>query len=155
MLWKRILAFFIDILIVAVFVLFPFASLFEKILPKDYSFSEMLSLLSSTEYTGYALSIYLASSILMLLYFYLLEKRMGQTIGKKLLNIYVVSDNNDLKRWQLLVRNLVFIPVFPFDLLVIADPLFMIFTKTGQRLSEILSRTKVVEKYSYEALTEQ
>ena len=103
----------------------------------------------------------------------MLEKKMGQTIGKMLMKIYVVdarekvagenartlafmasshstSDNNNLKTWQLLARNLVFIPMFPFVLLWVLDPLFMFFTKTNQRLTEILGRTKVVEKYSFE-----
>ena len=75
------------------------------------------------------------------------KKRMGQTIGKMLMKIYVVSDNQDLKAWQLLTRSIVFIPIFPFILLWVLDPLFMFFTKTNQRLSEILSKTKVVEKY--------
>ena len=75
---------------------------------------------------------------------------MSQTIGKMLMKVYVVSDNKDLKRWQLLTRNLVFIPIFPFVLLWILDPLFMFFTKTNQRLTEILSKTRVVEKYTLE-----
>ena len=150
LLWKRIGAFLIDMMILVVFVMYPFRKLFERILPSNYSFSEMFNLLGSVQYTGYLVSIYLAYSILILMYFYFLEKKMGQTIGKKIMNIYVVSDTDNLKRWQFFVRNLVFIPVFPFDLLVLADPLFMIFTKTNQRLSEILSRTKVVEKFNYE-----
>ena len=79
-----------------------------------------------------------------------MEKKMRQTIGKALIGIYVVSDNKDLKAWQLLVRNIVFMPIFPFVLLWLFDPLFMFFTKTNQRLTEILSRTRVVEKYSLE-----
>ena len=75
---------------------------------------------------------------------------MQQTIGKMLMKIYVVSDTKTLNPWQLLVRNLVFIPIFPFVLLWLIDPLFMFFTKTNQRLSEILSKTRVVEKYSFE-----
>lgn len=75
---------------------------------------------------------------------------MSQTIGKKLMNIYVVSNINNLKRWQLFVRNLVFVPIFPFDLLMILDPIFMFFTKTNQRLTEILSKTRVVASYDLE-----
>jgi uncharacterized RDD family membrane protein YckC len=87
-------------------------------------------------------------SILIILYFLMLEIKMSQTIGKMLMKVYVVSDNKELKAWQLLARNLVFIPIFPFVLLWILDPLFMLFTKTNQRLSEILGKTRVVEKYS-------
>jgi uncharacterized RDD family membrane protein YckC len=147
--WKRIAAFFIDLSIVNLVILFPFRSLFQNIIPKDYSFSEAYRLLSSsTNYTGFVSSVSLIMSILIILYFLLLEKKMGQTIGKSLMKIYIVSDKNNLKAWQLLIRNLVFIPIFPFVLLWAIDPLFMFFTKTNQRLSEILSRTRTVEKIS-------
>lgn len=151
LLWKRIAAFFIDMAIINLVILFPFRSLFQNIIPKDYSFSEAYKLLSSsTDYTGFMTSVSLVMSVLVILYFLLLERRMSQTIGKMLMKVYVVSDNNALKAWQLLARNLVFIPIFPFVLLWVLDPLFMFFTKTNQRLSEILSKTRVVEKYSFE-----
>ena len=151
LIWKRIAAFFIDILAINLVVLFPFRALFQNIVPKDYSFSEAYRLLgSSTNYTGYISSISFAMSMLIILYFFMLERKMSQTIGKMLMKIYVASGNKDLKAWQLLARNLVFLPVFPFVLLWIIDPLFMFFTKTNQRLTEILSKTRVVEKYNLE-----
>lgn len=149
LIWKRIAAFFIDIAVINLFVLFPFRSLFQGIMPKDYNFSEAYRILSSSaNFTGFLTSVSLVMSILIMLYFLMLERKMSQTIGKMLMKVYVMSDNKDLKAWQLLARNLVFLPVFPFILLWIADPLFMFFTKTNQRLSEILSRTRVVERYS-------
>ena len=151
LLWKRIAAFFIDLTIINLFILFPFRRLFQNIIPKDYSFSEAYKLLStSIDYTKFISSVSFAMLILVILYFFMMERRMGQTIGKMLMKIYVVSNNNQLKAWQLLTRNIVFVPIFPFILLWILDPLFMFFTKTNQRLTEILSRTKVVEKYSFE-----
>ena len=151
LLWKRIAAFFIDVTIINLVVLFPFRSLLQNIIPKDYSFSEAYALLStSIDFTKFISSVSFAMSILIILYFLMMERKMQQTIGKTLMKIYIVSDNNQLKAWQLLARNLVFIPIFPFVLLWILDPLFMFFTKTNQRLTEILSRTRVVEKYSFE-----
>ena len=151
LLWKRIAAFFIDITILNLVVLFPFRALFRNIIPKDYSFSEAYKLLSSsTNYTSYISSISFVMSILIILYFFMLEKKMSQSIGKMFMKVYVVSDNNTLKNWQLIIRNLVFLPIFPFVLLWVLDPLFMFFTKTNQRLTEILSKTKVVEQYSLE-----
>lgn len=149
LIWKRIAAFFIDMAIINLFVLFPFRKLFESIVPKDYSFSEAYKFLSSSaDFTGFISLVSFIMSIFIILYFYLLEKKMQQTIGKAIMKIYVISGNNELKKWQLLVRNIVFIPLFPFILLWLADPLFMLFNKSNQRLSEILSRTKVVQKYS-------
>ncbi|MDP3764912.1 MAG: RDD family protein [Nanoarchaeota archaeon] len=174
LIWKRIAAFFIDMAIINLVVLFPFRSLFKNIIPKDYSFSEAYKFLStSTDYTRFISSVSLVISILVILYFLMLERKTAQTIGKMLMKIYVVdarendmkvslrfltsnsssrstSDADNLKTWQLLIRNLVFIPIFPFVLLWAVDPLFMFFTKTNQRLTEILSRTRVVEKYSLE-----
>jgi uncharacterized RDD family membrane protein YckC len=77
----------------------------------------------------------------------ILEKELNQTPGKMLFNLYVTSQTKDLKYWQLFVRSMFLIPVFPFVLLWVIDPIVMLFTKENQRLSEILSRTKVVEKY--------
>ena len=149
LIWKRIAAFFIDILILNLIVLFPFRALFQNFIPKDYSFSEAYKLLSSsTNFTSYVTSVSVVMSILIIMYFYLLEKKTGQTIGKMLLQIYVVGSSDSLRRWQLLIRNIVFLPIFPFILLWILDPLFMFFTKTNQRLTEILSKTKVVQKYN-------
>lgn len=151
LIWKRIAAFFIDIMVINLVVLFPFRALFRNIIPKDYSFSEAYRLLgSSTNYTSYISSVSFVMSMLVILYFLMLERKMSQTIGKMLMKIYVISDNKDLKAWQLLARNLVFLPIFPFVLLWIIDPLFMFFTKTNQRLTEILSKTRVVEKYNLE-----
>ena len=89
-------------------------------------------------------------SLFVILYFYKMEKNMSQTIGKRITGIYVVSDQKELKAWQVIVRSLVFLPVFPFILLWIIDPLFMFFNKSNQRLSEILSKTRVVEKFKFE-----
>ena len=149
LIWKRIAAFFIDMVIINLFVLFPFRRLFQNILPKDYSFSEAYKFFSSTDYTNFITSISFIMSVLIILYFVMLERKMSQTIGKMFMKIYIVSNNNTLKTWQLLLRNLVFIPLFPFILLWVIDPLFMFFTKTNQRLSDILSKTSVVEKNSW------
>ncbi len=149
LIWKRIAAFLIDMAIINLIILFPFRKLFEDITPKGYSFSETYSLLSSsTNYTGFVTSLSFVASILVILYFFMLEIKMGQSIGKMLMKIHVASDNNPVKTWQLLVRNLEFIPVFPFILLWLLDPLSMFFTKTNQRLTEILSKTKTVEEFS-------
>lgn len=151
LLWKRIAAFFIDIAILNLVVLFPFRALFRNLIPKDYSFSEAYNLLSSsTNYTSYMSLISFVMSVLIILYFFMLEKKTGQSIGKMLMKVYVVSDNSTLKNWQLIIRNLVFIPIFPFVLLWLLDPLFMFFTKANQRLTEILSKTRVVEQYNLE-----
>ena len=150
LIWKRMAAFFIDIMVILLVVFLPFRKLLQSAVPQNYSFSQMYDYLSNSSGAAYLVAVYFAMSALAFLYFYMLEVKMSQTIGKKLMNVYVISDSNETKKWQFLVRNLLFIPVFPFDLLFIIDPVFMFFTKTNQRLTEILSKTRVVEVYSLE-----
>ena len=145
---KRIIAFFIDILIINFIILFPFKKIFYNVIPDTESFSETMNFLSSnTEYNTFVTIIMLLVAVLAFLYFVILEKKLGQTPGKMLFNLYVKSQTKNLNYWQLFVRSMFLIPVFPFVLLWIIDPIVMLFTKENQRLSEILSKTKVVEKY--------
>ncbi|MBI1935719.1 RDD family protein [Candidatus Woesearchaeota archaeon] len=143
---KRIMAFLADMLIIAT-IMVPFGKILEGAMPKGLSIIEASMRLSS-DYSGGLILMYFSISALAFLYFYLMESNMGQSIGKKIFSMHIVSDNGQLKGWQVAVRNLFLVPLFPFDLLVIVDPAFMLFTKTNQRLSEILSRTRVVQTYS-------
>jgi uncharacterized RDD family membrane protein YckC len=145
---KRIAAFIIDLLIINLIILFPFKRIFNNIVPDTGSISETVDFLSSnTAYNMFITLLMLLIAVLAILYFVILEKRLQQSPGKMLFNLYVKSKTKDLKYWQLFVRSMFLIPVFPFVLLWIIDPVVMLFTKENQRLSEILSRTKVVEKY--------
>ncbi len=148
LIWKRALAFFIDFFILNFIVLFPFKGLFEEIVPASLSFKETLDFFSN-QLSSLVVTISIFAAISMILYFTILEGKTGQSIGKIFTNIYVVSETKELTFWQLLVRNLFLIPFFPFILLWILDPAFMLFTKDNKRLSEILSKTKVVENYQY------
>ena len=150
LLWKRFAAFLIDLTILFLVVFIPFRSFISSRIPENYSFSEAYNMIEAGQDMNYLIPIYIAMLLLAFLYFFMLENKMSQTIGKKLMNIYIVSDDAEFKKWQALVRNLLFIPVFPFDLLLLIDPISMLFTKTNRRLSEILSRTRVVEIYSLE-----
>ena len=143
---KRTGAFIVDLLIINIVILFPFRSIFEGVLPTA-NFSEALDFLRSPESSMILEVIMIAVGILTMLYFMLLEKKIAQTPGKMLFGLFVRSQGKDLKNWQLFVRNMFLIPIFPFVLLWLVDPIVLLFTKENQRLSEILSRTKVVEQY--------
>lgn len=146
---KRIIAFAIDLIITNLTILFPFKRIFSSIVPETGSFSETFDFLSNNaELSAFLAFILIAIAFLTILYFMILEKKLGQTPGKMMFNLYVASQTKDLKYWQLLVRSMFLMPVFPFVLLWAIDPIVMLFTKENQRLSEILSRTKVVEKYN-------
>jgi len=147
LLWKRIAAFLIDLLVLCLFVFIPFRGVFAGSLEEASFLESLKNITSNEEIIKEFIPYYIAMSLLAFLYFFMLENKMRQTIGKKIMNLYVASNGKEMKKWQVFVRNLMFIPVFPFDLLVIIDPLFMLFRSSNQRLSEILSRTRVVENY--------
>jgi len=145
---KRAVAFIIDLLIINIVILFPFKRIFAKIIPDTSSFPETLNFLkNNSEYNTSLTFILILISAITILYFMIMEKKLNQTPGKMLFNLYVDSQTKDLKYWQLFVRSIFLIPLFPFVLLWFIDPVVMFFTKENQRLSEILSKTKVVEKY--------
>lgn len=150
LLWKRIAAFLIDIFIIYIIITISFGSLFDKYIPEDYTFSEIMSLVQADKGFNDVLSAMgFASSILFFIYFVLLESKMQQSIGKKMMNLHVAgTEGNEVKLWQHIIRNIWIAPVFSIWLIWI-DPLFMVFTNKNQRLSEILSRTMVVEKFKY------
>ena len=131
---KRLFAFLIDLLIINIIVLFPFKRIFRGIVPNPESFSNTLDFLSNNSSTPLTV-IVLAVAFLSILYFMIFEKKLQQSPGKMLFNLYVKSQTKDLKYWQLFVRSVFLIPLFPFILLWIIDPIVMFFNKDGQRLS--------------------
>ncbi len=128
LIWKRILAFLIDIGILFLFVFFPLRNLLRRYITESSSFTEIYSnLVSSPDFAPPFIATYIVMLLLAFMYFFILENKMGQTIGKKFLNLYVVSNKDSFSRWQVLVRNLAFIPIFPFDLLLINRPFIHVF----------------------------
>lgn len=145
--WKRILAFLIDIMVINFVVLLPFRSYMKGIFPKEYNFSQMYAYFNSNPHLITKITIIsIFISFIIIAYFVAFEYKFRQSIGKKLMNLYVSSQAKDIRLWQHLVRNIVFLPVFPFILLWLIDPLFMFFSKSRQTLTEILSRTEVKNK---------
>lgn len=131
--WKRFAAFLIDFLIVFMVVYTAFADILNPVVVQP-QFDERNPLFL------YFFSVF---SLLFLLYFVMLEKKIGQSIGKIMMNLFV-SGKNVEKTLPHLIRGAFLIPVFPFQVLLILDPLFMLFTKSNQRLTEIFSRTQIV-----------
>lgn len=146
--WKRLLAFVADLLVINLVLFFPFKRIIQKSIPAFASYSEAYRFLASHQsYTRTITIVSLTMSLFAILYFALIEYKIQQTPGKMLFNLFIISDTKKPSFWQFIVRSFFIIPAFPFFLLWIIDPLFMFFTKTNQRLSEILSKTKTVEKY--------
>ena len=146
-LWKRAVAFIIDLLVIELVIAFPFRNILDKIMP-IISIKDAYSYLQSHPDISIKMNIVaIIIGLLALLYFAVIEYKTQQTIGKMFMNIYVKSTAKKLAFWQCLARNMLFIMVFPFILLWIIDPLFAVFTREHRRLSEILSKTMVVGEY--------
>ncbi len=146
--WKRFAAFLVDLLILDFTVMLPFQRLVGKILPIEGGFTKMYeSLLTNEGLAGKLITLSVVMSFFMVLYFALLEFKIRMTPGKYLFKISVEGYGKELKFWQAIVRSLFLVPVFPFFLLWFLDPLFLIFSKSSQRLSEIFSKTRTVELY--------
>lgn len=149
LMWKRILAFVIDMIIIDFVIGFPFRNVIIKLVPVE-GFSENYAYLSTNPTLVSALSLILFMfGMLALLYFAILEYKIGQTIGKMFMNIKVEPDKDQLGFLACVLRSMFLLFIFPFILLWIIDPLFILFNKDGRRLSEILSKTRTVEVYNF------
>jgi len=156
--WKRLLAFLIDLSIINLVIAAPFRNILAQLIPQSQSYAEAYNYVLMNP--GVSYSIYVVTfliAFLALFYFTILEWGIGQTIGKKLLGLWVVQDLGDKSIsknkaispgfWQCLLRHLIIIPITPFLLLWIVDPMVSVFSKKQQRLSEMITRTKVLVEY--------
>lgn len=143
---RRFLAFLVDFFIINFFIAAPFRKLLDSLIPEDMGLMKVDEFLTSnTEAASFILVIALASGILSLLYFAVLEYKLGCTIGKILFGLRVINGNGETPLfWQCLVRSLFIIPVFPFVIFWVIDPVYVFITPTKQRLLEVWSRTRTI-----------
>ena len=138
--WRRLVAFFIDLMILSLLGLIPAlaAIVFSNLVPPhpvtalDYAIGGMLIFL--------VLACILAVLSLVLLYFPVLEGRFGQTAGKKLLWLAVRrEDGLPIGYKEAFVRRIsYYLDILPFD------ALFIPFTARKQRAFDLVARTVVV-----------
>jgi len=141
---RRCIAFFIDLIIIQLVIISPFREIMKRIVPAG-SFKESYLMLSAAGASSaiYAVSFFIA--LMIFIYFTFTEYIAGQSIGKKIMGLRVVSETEKLSLSQVILRNLAMLPFFPFIALWVIDPGFMMFTKTQRRLSDILARTNVIQ----------
>ena len=134
-LWKRVVAYIIDILIINSIVVLPFRDSLNEIYKEgalfNVNFNDIKSVL--------LMSVIIA--ILSLIYWVILEYKIQQTIGKHIMNIHVISMTKKMDFSQVIIRNVTKISL-P---LLILDVLYMLNNKS-QRYTERLSNTKVIEQ---------
>ncbi len=141
---RRTIAFLFDMALLSFTVIAPASAFLEKIMPQTTDFMASYNALANnaTMTTGITVLLYFIF-ILILLYFTLCEYFVGQTAGKRWMNLKVTDlAGNRPTFFQALTRNLLFLPFFPFILFWAIDPLYLLFS--GYRLSEQLSKTKTI-----------
>ena len=110
---RRAIAFFIDLLVIQFVIISPFRELLRRLIPAG-SFSKAYSMLSASQSppSVYAISFFIA--VMIFLYFTFSEYITGQSIGKKIMGLYVISDTEKLSLIQVILRNLAVFPFFHF-----------------------------------------
>ena len=145
--WKRLIAFFIDYIILDAFVLFPFNKLMNQFFGTA-NFRDIMNFVSSNSNAGMILWTSFIMSIIAMAYFVILEMKFGQTIGKMIMKIFVIDvdkkkvDELPFPKAFMRCLGVVFMLIFP--VVPIVDFGSVYFNQEGQRFLEKWSRTKTV-----------
>ncbi len=141
--FKRLVAFLVDLAILNFIVVWPFKRFFESMIPSG-NLMELASFVKANPaIVSQVNSIYLFMGIMFFIYFTICEARFGQSLGKYIVGIYVKGEKENATFWQIVIRNIFLIPIFPILLLWVIDPLSLVFTKS--RFSDRISKTQVIE----------
>jgi len=141
--WKRMFAFIIDLLIINIVIIYPFRGVFIKYF-SGISIAQSFSSNNIIVPTDAYWAIFIIS-ILALLYFTFFDYYLGQTPGKMLLKIKVISTKDkdeSINMWRALLRNCYVLPFFPFYIFWFVEPIYLAFYK--ERFLEKISSTKTV-----------
>lgn len=146
---KRIFSYVIDLFIINIIIITPFSSVLKKIIPTDLGTEEVIAYVQSNPgLQMFIIKIFVLIGILAVLYFTFFEYKAQQTPGKMLMREYIKPESGkELSFWSYLISNLTFIPIFPFIILWVIDPIHMFLSPKNQRLMERLTGIIVVEKY--------
>ena len=135
-LWKRIVAYLLDALILS-FILLPLGS-FDT---SATSFAAFYThLFSGSSFTFPFFLTFLLMLCISLAYWTILEYRYHQTLGKHVLHLLVRSEGKTLTFSHCFLRNVAKLS----SILLFFDVLYMFFSRGPQRYSETLARTEVI-----------
>tara|TARA_B100000315_G_C14333836_1_gene476471 strand:- start:116 stop:589 length:474 start_codon:yes stop_codon:yes gene_type:complete len=139
---KRFIAFIVDFLLIEFIIVAPFGKIISNYIIEG-TFEETFSYMMSTDALFAQLyPIIITITLLAIAYFAIFEYKYGQTPGKMLLKLKVISQTKKLLPWQLVVRALLLIPFYP---LTFIDVIYVFFNQDNQRVLEYLSKTKTVQ----------
>jgi uncharacterized RDD family membrane protein YckC len=135
-LWRRIVAYIIDVMVVSFIVVGPFSNKLVSSV-EGASFTELFVNVQNS-LSGEAFFVGLVVALLTLVYWTFLEWKFNQSIGKMLLRIQIFPKKVSFN--QAMLRNVTKLSTF----VLAVDVIYMIFTKGNQRFFEKLSNTMVV-----------
>ena len=136
-LYKRIIAYLIDLAIVSFIITSPFNSLLSSLIPTN--FSEFYTALTSM-FSVKVMIISLILRIFAILYWSILEFKIQQTLGSLIMGISVMPLTKKYNFSQALLRN-----ITKFSLiLLLLDSIFIFKSDRNQRLTERLSQTMMI-----------
>src|SRR3989338_4015583 len=102
-LFKRCMAFLTDMIIINFIVLYPLSKYTDPLIPKELS--SFASMWQDMQVMKVLFAITMVSSIIILLYFSLLDYLIRQTPCKMILSLYVKSDKERLSFGQCILRS--------------------------------------------------
>jgi len=146
---KRMSAFIIDLLLLDLIILFPFNSIFDKIIKGNTIKEQVMFIQNNPLLMGKVSFIFLITGIIATIYFSYFEYKIKQTPGKLLFNIFTISEIEKPKFIHYLTSNLFLIPIFPFYLLWFIEPIYAFMSPKNQRLTEKISKILTLQKYKY------
>jgi len=133
---RRAGAFLVDILLLDMVVTAPFTTILQNLATR----AERVGF-SALTYTGTELAAAVFLFLIIYLYFVLFEYLLGQTLGMMLMNTRVIGRNSI---WSALARNSFLLPVFPFIVFWIVEPVAILFWRRG--VLEQLSQTRTIHQ---------
>ncbi len=138
-LWRRVVAYLVDVLIVSMVVYVPLEIYALRGGDSEISFTQIVDEATKTKRSVEGIFVIIMGVVLTVAYFVVLEYKLQQTLGKMLMKIKVVS-SGPLKVQQCIVRNITKVGSF----ILLLDCLYMF--KSGHlRLFEAWSNTEVVQ----------
>ena len=138
---KRIIAYFIDMLVVSLVMYFPMKGLFSGMAGEGETFSSLFVASQEMSFSIFLLDFALA--IVFILYFALLEFKISQTVGKMMMGLEVKSVIGELTFRQCFMRNISKMSV----MFLFIDSIYGLFKGTRRRFLEKYSSTVVVNKW--------
>jgi uncharacterized RDD family membrane protein YckC len=139
-LFRRTIAYLIDILVINIVIIIPLGPLLTR---TTFSNSSLLGIYQQEMADGPVFfAILLFIPLMTILYWAILEYYLQQSIGKMIMRIYVRHLTKKIMFWQALLRNVTKIST----IFLVLDCAYMLIYKTNQRYFEKLSHTQVVEK---------